>query len=198
MRRRRPDGRRQRGAALVEVTIVVPLLLTMVLGLAELGFRTQESQNVVNATRSGARVISSSGNSRSADHDALLAIGGAVDNFDPTDIVKIIIFKPELDGSMPAGCINFPLNNECNHYDGTDLTLPATSFAGTEFVSGVETCAATSADTTWCPLDRNVEQYPSADWIGVYIQVKHKTIAPFLPDTTLSDTTIMRLEPRFD
>lgn len=192
------DQGRQRGAAMVEVALVVPLLLALVLGIAELGFRTTNTQHVVNATRSGTRVVSSIGNDRSADHDALLALSGALDKFEPGDVTKIIIFKPELDGSMPLGCRTAPQSGDCNHYDGTDLTAPASSFSGTTFVGGVETCSPAAIDEMWCPLSRNADQYPSADWIGVYVEVRHESVAPFLPDTTISDATVMRIEPRFD
>ncbi len=45
--RRNPDGTRQRGAVLVELTLVVPILVTIVLGMFEIGMAWSASQNVV-------------------------------------------------------------------------------------------------------------------------------------------------------
>ena len=47
--------KRQRGAALVEFAIVVPLLLTLVFGMIEFGVLLYDQQVITNASREGAR-----------------------------------------------------------------------------------------------------------------------------------------------
>lgn len=193
-RRRLTANGDERGAVLVELAIITPFLLLLVLGLAELGFRTHSSQTIVGATRAAARVASSAGDDRLADYTALQALAGALDSYDPADIDRIIIFNAStLDGSLPAGCAVGAVSGKCNHYGAADLATIVTDFGTT----GV-TCTGTSPDASWCPLDRNTEQLPASDWLGVQVWVRHTSFAPFLSDTTLSETTIMRLEPRFE
>ncbi len=181
----------ERGAVVVEVAFVVPLLLMLVLGLAELGFVIRDTQTVVGASQAAARVVSSAGDSRLADQGALSTLAAALDDVDVADIERIIIFRAKSDGSMTANCELAAFPGQCNHYDASDLTLPASAFAGTT------SCAVGSPDISWCPLGRETRQSVGPDWIGVRVEVRHHSTAPFLPDRTISDTTVMRLEPRF-
>lgn len=186
--------RRERGAVIVELTIVVPLLLLLVLGLVELGLRTHSSQTIVGATRAAARVGSSAGDDRLADYVALQALAGGLRDYDASEIERIIIFDAgAADGSLPAGCETAAVAGECNHYDASDFTLAATAFT-----SSGSNCSFGSPDLQWCPLTRDADQYPSADWIGVEVWINHSSTAPFLGDTVLKERTIMRLEPRFE
>ncbi len=53
--------------ALVEAAIVIPLLLSLVLGLAEFGLMFRQYLTTSNASRAGARVGSSAGTGATAD-----------------------------------------------------------------------------------------------------------------------------------
>ena len=55
MTRARPL-RSRRGQSLVEFTLILPVILTMVLGMLELGFAINHSTTIETATRQGARV----------------------------------------------------------------------------------------------------------------------------------------------
>ncbi len=186
--------RRERGAVIVELTIVVPLLLLLVLGLVELGFRTHSAQTIVGATRSAARVGSSAGDDRLADYVALQALAGGLRDYEAAEIERIIIFNANAaDGSLPAGCESASVPGECNHYSASDFSL-----APSAFTSSGSGCSFGSPDLQWCPLGRDADQYPNADWIGVEVWINHSSTAPFLGDTVLKERTIMRLEPRFE
>jgi hypothetical protein len=182
----------QRGAVIVEVAFVLPLLMILVLGLVELGFVIRDTQTVVAASQSAARVASSSGDSRLADHDALATVAAALAEVDVADVERIIVFRPEADGSMSANCEAAAFPGECNHYDGNDLNLAAASFTGTT------SCGVGSPDIDWCPIGRETRQSLGPDWIGIRVEVRHISNAPFIGDQTISDTTVMRLEPRFE
>lgn len=182
----------ERGAAMVEVAIVTPLLMLLVLGAAELGLRVETSQTVVNATRSAARVASSAGDDRLADYDVLATLDAALASVDDADVERIIVFKPQADGSLSLLCRLGSVPGECNHYSGSDLNTPPSAFAG------VNSCLLGSPDIDWCPIDRETEQAVGTDWIGIRIEVRHTSLAPFLADRTVADTTVMRLEPRFN
>ena len=192
MSRRRQDRAGERGAVIVEVTIIVPILILLVIGVAEIGLIVRDHQTAVAATRSAARAVSSAGDARLADHDALATMAAALVRVDPTDIEHIVIFEPEPDGSMPIGCEAVSVPDKCNRYVASDLTLAASAFSGTT------TCDISAPDVSWCPLDRETAQSVGLDWIGVRLQFRHHSVAPFLSDRSVSDTTIMRVEPRFE
>lgn len=185
---------KQRGAVLVELAIVVPFLLVLALGLIEIGLRAEKSQTIVAATRAGARVVSSAGDTRLADFDALQSISGALADVDAADVQRIIIYRADnTDGTMPTGCDASPQAGVCNHYSPADFALTPGDFT----TSGTS-CGGSAPDFLWCPLGRETDPSSDPDWIGVEIWVNHQSIAPlFVGDTVIRDRTIMRLEPRF-
>src|SRR4051794_23160377 len=65
LRRRanREGWRGQRGSVLVEAALVLPVIMTMLLGLVEFGFIWKDELTINNAVRSAARVGSASGKS---------------------------------------------------------------------------------------------------------------------------------------
>ncbi len=183
---------RERGAVMLEVALVVPLLATLVLGVAELGLHVRDAQSITAASQSGARVVSSGGNSRLSDYDALMTMAAPLSNFDTVAIERIIVFVPTSDGGLPTGCDVGPVDDICNHYDGGSLALTPAAFTGTT------DCGVFDPDRFWCPLDRETDQGAGTDWVGVRVEVLHESVAPFLPDRTIADTTVMRIEPRFE
>lgn len=185
-------SRSEGGAVMIEVAMIIPLLVTLFLGVAEVGFHVRDSQRVVAASQAGARVVSTTGADRFADFDALMSMAGPLADFETGLIERIIIFKPTGDGSLPAACENVASPGICNHYDEASLTLTPADFTGTT------TCGVFDPDTEWCPTSREDDQGAGTDWIGVRIEVRHESIAPFLPDRVISDTTVMRIEPRFE
>ena len=58
MNRRRPRGSEERGAALVEFALVLPLLLVVIAGIVDFAFLFQRYEVITNAAREGARLAS--------------------------------------------------------------------------------------------------------------------------------------------
>ena len=85
---------RERGAAMVEFAIVVPILLALVLGLVEFGFRYQRAAFLNNAAYIAARDFSIHGNYSQARAAATAANNGVV--------------PPGFPGSLP-GCPTVPV-----------------------------------------------------------------------------------------
>ncbi len=106
---------RERGAALVELAMVVLPLMTLVLGIIEVGGAWKDKSSAVQASRQGARVVTSSSVANPAsgvflaDQQALLAVlaglpngvnsGGAI----PV-IRKVIIFDASITEAELAQC----------------------------------------------------------------------------------------------
>src|SRR5688572_18458242 len=69
----RSGWRGQGGAVLVEAALVLPVILTLMLGIMEFGLIFKDTLTIANGTRAGARIGSSDGQSTLADYDILKA-----------------------------------------------------------------------------------------------------------------------------
>ncbi len=191
-RQRRRDG--ERGAILVELTLIVPVLVTIVLGMLEIGMAWSASTVTVSATRQGARVGSHLAQDLSADRQAIQAIE-AVFGEDADQVVKIVLFDGTANaGQPPAACVvdgsfTSPGTEDCNVYDGSSVFghLADNSRWG---------CTAGTLDRNWCPNTRD-QVIRSADALGVYIEFEHEWFTGFFPadSRVLRATTVMRVEP---
>ena len=187
-RRRRPE----RGAVLIEFTIIAPLLLLLVCGLADYGFAWRDGSNVLAAARAGARVGASSGKARSADFDILQSVKSASANV--ADVRYVVVYRSTaVDGAVPAQCLTFVSQaGLCNVYTGTQLqTLTAANFP-----SANTTCAG-NADAAWCPTTRSDDQVAGLDKVGVLIQAHRDWMTGVLPGTgiTMNERAVMQIEP---
>jgi hypothetical protein len=191
---RRSRGRGERGAALVEMVLIVPVLLTLALGVAEFGLGWKDSLTVSNAMRAGARVGSSAANARTADYEVLQAVEAALESIPNDAIEQIVIYEANgPDGVIPTDCADGNPGPTCNVYVAADLDRPDTDFAG-------GTCAASSPDWNWCPTDRLARQSGVGgppDYLGVWIRIRHDFVTGFFGGSmTITDSAVMRLEPQ--
>ncbi len=199
-RRRAARARGDRGAALTEFVLIVPLLVLIMAGVLEFGMAWRDSMTVSNALRSGARVGSNAGRERSADYDILKSIEAAMREIpDTARVQRIVVYKANTSSSSPsascmAGTPSSSSTNPCNVYTGADMSRPASDFSGTT------SCGSTAPDRFWCPVSRQNQQALGADYLGVWMQVQYNYITHVFPGTglTIKDRAIMRLEPRLD
>jgi len=197
-RARRSAG--DRGAALTELVLIVPIFAMIVCGVLEFGMAWRDSMTVSNALRSGARVGSNMGDDRYADYDVLKAIESAMREIpDTARVQRLVIYHANTSSSAPtascmAGTPSSTAPNQCNVYTGSDLSRLKSDFAGTT------SCGSSAPDRFWCPTSRQNEQALGADYLGVWMQVTYTWITHMFPGTglTIKDRAIMRLEPRLD
>lgn len=117
---------RERGAVVVEMAVLAPLLLTIMLGIIEFGWVFMVRQTMTTAVREGARVATLQGTTETDIQDRVssymapsglttytLTITRATET-DPTETVKIEI--PYSDVSLVGG-----------YFGATDFNLSATS-----------------------------------------------------------------------
>jgi Flp pilus assembly protein TadG len=182
--------RTERGAALVELALVVPILVMLVVGIAEFGFGYRDRLTVQTATRTGARVGSNLGDDAQTDYNILQGVKSAMGSIAVANIDKIIVYKSTTaDGAVPAACLaGSSVTGSCNVYAASALSAASTSFG----------CGSGALDTSWCPTTRSVDQGAGLDYLGVYIQVRHNFISGFLGSrtVTLKDKAVLRLEPQ--
>lgn len=198
--------RAERGAALVELSIVAVLMLALVAGAFDYGFAWRSGLTANEAARAGARVGSGQATSPGADYYALngvrstLVASGEIDR-----VQKVIIFKSTTaDGAVPSSCRLASPTGTCNVLTGTQLkNLTASSFTLTlsdnPSVKPTGTgCLKSSAALRagWCPNARSNNLDTGADYYGVFVELKymHK-FAPTGSFTMVRRTAVMRLEP---
>jgi len=185
IRRRLQNTDGQRGATLLETAIVIPMLLMLAVGLAEVGFLVIDHMAVANAAREGARVGAAAGTyvngPITADTLILRSVEQAVCDIENGRVLQVSIYAADDDGDFLDARIN--------------VYVPP--------VSGVLNC--TSAGSTsfsciscpWPPASRDISP-PVLDDIGVLVTFEHTPIIGFFPFTgtfNVSDRAVMRLEP---
>ena len=182
----------ERGAAIVEFAIALPLFIALLLLVFDAGLGYSASRTSSSAARSAARVGALAGDSRDADFKVLDALRAQFRNpgGDADGARTIIVYKTDPtnnNGAPPAGCEAGSIANICNTYDASILeSLTPETFATTTLPDGTETCAPGAPDVAWCPLDRRADD---GSFLGVYISSVYDT-------TTGIDVDAFNLEDR--
>jgi hypothetical protein len=176
--------RRDRGASLVEVGIIVPFLLTLAVGLAEVGFLIIDYVTVTNAARSGARTGSSAADDPTADDLILNVVEEAACNLNFGNLESVTIFRAEPDGSMPS---NSALINE--YVNPGPLSALDCDLAAHGLSAGTNCCS-------WTPASRD-RVPPGFDTLGVEVVFSHESITGLFSFFAIdwSETAIMQIEP---
>ena len=178
--------RKDRGASLVEVGLVMPLLILLAIGLAEIGFLVIDYITVTNAARSGARTGAAAADDPSADNVILDVVEEAVCNLRFGNVESVTIFKAQADGSVPT----LPTSDANVWVNNGPLSSLACDVAGSHgFSMGTNCC-------NWLSTSRD-RVPPDFDTIGIQIEFSHSSITgvfPF-PTTTWTETAVMQIEP---
>jgi Flp pilus assembly protein TadG len=184
---------------MVEMAICAVLLITIAFGIVEFGNAWNEKLVVETATRSGARVGRSLGNDRMADYGILQATASVLNDFGLANVDYVVVYKVvTTNGKRTGSCAQDPPvsssagANPCNVYTGAQLaSLTQASFTGTT------SCTGTSPDRFWCPTTRQNIQSLGADYLGVYVRARYKTVTGvFQSPFKLSSFAVMRIEPK--
>ncbi|MFO7299934.1 MAG: pilus assembly protein [Actinomycetes bacterium] len=184
-RLRRLIGRDERGATLIEFSLIFTLLLVLALGAFEYGMALRDWQSVTIATREGARVAASAANYGEADCTILEATAGALRSFRSGVVREVHIFKSDEDGGYSAATANRyrPL-------------LSGESTAGLSLVA----CGASTWVRIAAPWPPAARLNPSGDpfWIGVRLIYDHPWQTNFLwwnGTVQWTDDAVFRIEP---
>ena len=183
-RRRRED---ERGATLVEFTIVAMLLFLLLFGIIEFGLAFRDWLTVSSASRAAARVGSAAGTDPSADILVLEAVEAAMTASDVSSIREVWIYKATDNGGVAGGGTTNRYSPRPGGGCGwAPCPDPDGGFSG--YGGG------------WAPESRNVSVGPGQDLdlLGVRIIFEHEWITGFIGDgvSTWTDDAVMRLEPQ--
>ena len=178
--------RREKGASLVEVGLIVPMLILLSIGLSEVGFLVVDYITVTNAARSGARTGAAAADDPNADQFILNVVEEAVCNLRFSNVESVAIYKAGVTGAIPD-----PLNSDVNVWvnNGPLSGLPCDNAAVHGFSMGTNCCAWTSTGRDRVP--------PDFDAIGVEITFSHSSVTGIFPFPTVNwtEAAIMQLEP---
>ncbi|MGZ5385057.1 MAG: TadE/TadG family type IV pilus assembly protein [Acidimicrobiia bacterium] len=174
--------RRERGATIVEFAIVFPLIIMLVMGVAEFSLAFKDWLTINHASREGARAGATAADDISADIQVLTAIEQAVTGADLQAINNVVVSDP--DGG-PSTTYTYTGDPTCAWTPCPD-----------PYAGAPPLYAPPYAAPNYLPETRNVTA-PSPGRIKVSITLTHQWFTGLFADTsTWTADTIMRLEPR--
>lgn len=186
--RKRIGRKVERGAALVEAAVVLPLLLLVVIAILELGLAFKDYLTVSYLSREGTRIGALAGDDQNADCAILRGLGELATPNDLARIDEVQIFRAnQSTGAQIPGSTNV-----ASYVDGRDPTI--CSVPANPTIDGWSFSAV-----TWPPTSRQtVVGSQPLDIIGVRVILIRSWITgfgPFSGDSTIDESTITRLEP---
>ena len=176
------DPKGERGATIVEFSLVLPIILLFIFGITELGLGFKDFLSVSNASREGTRIASSAGNDPNADCAVLSGLSNSLVALDLDQIDRVEVYRGKPDGS------------------GQDLTKTNVY----RYLAGDPMdCGNWSQTVAWPSTDRNtiVGSGPLSQpltIVGVKVVYEHDWITgfgPFNGTWTFERSTQSRVEP---
>ena len=174
--------RRDQGASLVEVGIILPLLILLAIGLSEIGFLVVDYLTVTNAAREGARTGAAAADFSQGGVDAddlmLESVEEAACNLRFGSLETVRIFKADGLGDPIAGAIN-----EYSPAGALDCDSSSNS------LSCDNGCPWAAAGRDRIP--------PGLDVLGVEVTFSHTSVTGLFPFPTVdwTETAVMQIEP---
>lgn len=195
--RRSERVRSDRAATLIEFALVVPLLLILAFGTAEMGLAWTTSNRVEGATSTAGRIASSSGSLDEADLNVLLSLQASLPAKSLENLDRVVIFRANSAGTgqppslcvPPVGDTTRVVQSDCNSYPGDQVrsvtqTSPLTNLPGTG---------------GWLPSSRRDRLADPPDYIGVWVRTRHDNqTGTYFGDFIVTKTSIYRIQPDID
>lgn len=177
--------RGDKGASLVEASILLPMLILLAVGLSEIGFLVIDYLTVSNSAREGARTGAAAANyvdpitGTDADDLILESVEEAACNLKFGRLTEVSIFKADGNGD-PVG-VGF-----VNTYEPIGSLACGVPANALECVNGCP----------WSPSSRD-RVPPGFDVLGVEVIFEHSDVTGFFPFPTITwaETAIMQIEP---
>ncbi len=186
--------RTDRGAALVEAAIVLPVLMVFLLGIIEFGLVYATGATATGASRSGARLAAAAfgpgkASMQTTADDVAAAVSGDLQALSNAVPVGMVVYKVNPSSSDGAPNGGFPASND--------------SMSGG--------CTSSCFRYTWNPTTKRMVRASSPGWtmtnadicvaattasVGVWVLVRHSYLTQLIGQYTfVTGKTIMRLEP---
>ncbi len=190
---RHPWRRGERGAALVEASLVTGLFIMLVFFIFEMGFLFRNSLTTSNASREAARAASTLGRDPDTDFYTIRTAEHGLEAMGLQSLDVLVVFKATGPGdTVPGACLSGSQAGLCNRYTAADFFAEKEDAAGNP--TGNFGCG--TLDHHWCPSSREAQASVGPDYVGVFVRTKHDYLTGmFGAQTDLEATTILRIEP---
>ena len=171
----------ERGAALVEFVLLLPILLLITFGLIEYSSAYQSSSAASAAARTAARTASAEAMLTTFATDAATAAATSLRTLPATEPIEMWVYRansqglPESGGfaSCAAHCIKYTWNSQTRVFN-----------------------TGSPSGDGWPANTQNACNQANWDTVGVYVKLDHKFLTKlFVPSMTLTDYALFRLEP---
>jgi TadE-like protein len=180
---------------MLEFALVLPLLLLLAFGTAEMGLAWTAHNRVEGAVSTSARVGAASGATADADFNIIDALQASLPAEALANLDRVIVFKPtNSDGGIPGGCLKpqgstnqIGVSGQCNTYSGA--TVRAAN----------DPTDLAPASSYWSGASRKDSLAGPPDSLGVYVRTTHDSkTGTFWGDFTITRTSIYRIQPDID
>ncbi len=178
--------RGEKGAAAVEFSLVVGVLLTIALGAFEYGMLFRDWMSVTVSAREGARVAASAATYGQADCVILEAAAGALRSLDSGSLDEVHIYRSNANGDYPGPASTFNRRYRPGVTGEPGLIACTGSLWFPIHLGG-----------GWAPANRN-NAGVNADWVGVRVVFDHEWMTGFLwwdGVASFNDDAVFRMEP---
>jgi hypothetical protein len=173
------DG--ERGAAIIEFALVLPILVTLTFGIVEFSSAYHDSSVTADAARAGGRVGSALATSPSFATSTVAAVNAALETLPADDPQELWIYKANADG-FPGTTRNF-----------SSCTSSCIKYKWDSSRQAFDTSAPQGGG--WSASSHQVCREPF-DEIGVYVKVDHPFVTKFFgTNVTIEDHSVFRFEP---
>ena len=176
----------EKGATLVEFSLLFGLIVMIALGTFEYGMVFRDSLSVSVAAREGGRVAASAADYGAADCVILEATSGALQSLESGSITEVHIYRSNANGDHPGD--NSSYTRRYRPADPTDPNLISCNSSYWQWLH---------LGSNWDPGDRDNTGL-NADWIGVRIEFDHEWLTNFLwwnGTVSFADDAVFRMEP---
>lgn len=186
-------GRSEKGQAIIEFAMLLPLLLLLIVGLVEFSFVWNSRNTILFASRDGSMLAAEGGSIDGTDCVVLRRIESDV--VSPSRAIRvqdITIYWSDRNGDMIGSNQNIYTRSgttTCAYPDGSSITVPYTL-----------TTAGYLESTRCNVLAGCGASHPTVDTIGVRVTYQHFWLTSFArlagSGITFSESTITRAEPQ--
>ncbi len=169
---------RERGAALVEFALVIPILIALTFGIIEFSSAFHVRSTASDAARAGARVGSAQATNPAFATSVVQAVNAAFSTIPANEPQELWIYKANNAGYPGSGTGFSSCSGNCIKYTWSKSARAFTGSSG-----------------GWAATSHQVCKQPY-DEIGVYVKVNHPFITKiFGSSLTITDHAVFRFEP---